>query len=51
MGGTDAIATNEDVDIEDAYSVHQIIEKHHIQLLIVGPEAPLVAGIVDELNA
>lgn len=45
--GTATIGTNIDVDILDFHEIEEIIEKHHINLMVVGPEAPLVEGIWD----
>lgn len=46
-GGTSQHGTNIDVDIMDFDDVDQIIQKKEINLLLVGPEAPLVKGISD----
>ena len=45
--GTDSIATNVDIDIMDFPSIGRFVRKHDINMLIVGPEAPLVEGIID----
>jgi len=45
--GTAQIARNHDIDILDFNSVRNIVESEGIDLLLVGPEAPLVAGITD----
>ena len=45
--GTAQIARNHDIDILDFSSVRHIVETEGIDLLLVGPEAPLVAGIAD----
>ncbi len=45
--GTESIATNYDIDILDFESIYYYVEKHDIELLLVGPENPLVEGIVD----
>jgi phosphoribosylamine--glycine ligase len=45
--GTDQIATNADLDPMDFSSVGRFIRKHDIAMLVVGPEGPLCAGIVD----
>ena len=48
--GTQKIAINIDEDISNFEAVYKIIKKHNIDLVIVGPEKPLVDGIVDFLN-
>lgn len=45
--GTADIATNHNLDILDFEAILQYVREHNIELLIVGPEAPLVEGIVD----
>ena len=45
--GTAKIATNIFADINDFKSLHSIFIKNKIDLIIVGPEKPLVGGIVD----
>lgn len=48
--GTKRYGTNVDLSISDFEGIRAFIEKHDIQLLIVGPEAPLCNGIVNELS-
>ena len=48
--GTQKIAENIKEDISDFDSLYQIIKKHNIDLVIVGPEQPLVDGLVNYLN-
>ena len=48
--GTKSIAKNLDVNISDFDLLLRTIKKNKIDLVIVGPEKPLVAGIVDYLN-
>lgn len=49
--GTDELGENlGDVDILDPKSVLKACEKHNIDLVFVGPEQPLAAGIVDALE-
>ena len=45
--GTEDIATNIRVDINDFKKIKEEVNKNKIDLLIVGPEQPLVDGIVD----
>lgn len=40
-----------DIDICNILSVLKCVEKHKIDFVIVGPEAPLAAGICDDLRA
>lgn len=46
-GGTSDIGVNVDLDLKDFESVGRFCIDHRINMLVVGPEAPLVAGIVD----
>ena len=45
--GTNRIAENVDIKIEDFKSIKNFCLNKNIELLIVGPEQPLVDGIVD----
>lgn len=49
-GGTDSVGTNVRIDISDFQQVKKSILDHAIELVVVGPEAPLVDGIVDYLK-
>lgn len=48
-GGTGLIARNLAINPEDLMEVATEINRNRIDLVIVGPEAPLAAGIVDSL--
>ncbi|MFQ5413186.1 MAG: phosphoribosylamine--glycine ligase [Phycisphaerae bacterium] len=48
--GTAAIAENVDADIADHDAVIAIARQRHVDLTVVGPEAPLCAGIVDRFE-
>ena len=48
--GTSEIAKNIDVDVLDFRKILQLIKLHKINFVIVGPEEPLVKGIVDYLE-
>ncbi|HKI45116.1 MAG TPA: phosphoribosylamine--glycine ligase [Balneolales bacterium] len=48
--GTAQIGTNVDCRIDDFDSVAEVIEKYAIDLTIIGPEQPLVDGLVDFLE-
>src|SRR2546426_2755817 len=39
------------VDVADHGAVIQFCKSHGVDLVVVGPEAPLCAGIVDDLTA
>jgi phosphoribosylamine--glycine ligase len=45
--GTSSIADNVEIDFSDFNKIKEFSIKHEITLLIVGPEKPLVDGIVD----
>ncbi len=48
--GTEEVAENISADISDFNSIYKIIKNNHIDIVVVGPEQPLVDGIVDFLN-
>jgi len=48
--GTQKIAINIKEEISNFAAIYNIIKKHNIDLVIVGPEQPLVEGIVDYLK-
>jgi len=48
--GTEKIAENINEDITDFESIYKIIKKKNIDIVVVGPEQPLVDGIVDYLK-
>ena len=48
--GIDEIAQCDAVDLEKPAAVAEYVETHGIDLTVVGPEAPLVAGLADELS-
>jgi phosphoribosylamine--glycine ligase len=48
--GIAEIATCADLDINDGAAVVAFAEEHAIDFVIVGPEAPLAAGVSDELR-
>jgi len=45
--GTKEIAENLDIGVNDFEAIKQSVIKHNINIVIVGPEDPLVNGIVD----
>ncbi|HBU77030.1 MAG TPA: phosphoribosylamine--glycine ligase, partial [Muricauda sp.] len=55
--GTSQIATNVEVGVNDFEAIKQLVLKESIELVVVGPEDPLVNGVHDfflkdtELNA
>ncbi len=49
-GGTADLGSNLDIRADDIDSILDEVVKRQIELVIVGPEAPLVAGIVDRLR-
>lgn len=48
-GGTKSFAINLDLDISDHKEILREVEAHKIDLVLIGPEAPLANGIVDFL--
>ena len=49
-GGTQSIAENINIDVNDFKSLLSFIISKNIELIIVGPEKPLVDGVVDFLE-
>ena len=48
--GTAMICQNLDVDILNFDEIYKTLKKYSIELVVIGPEIPLVAGIVDYLE-
>ena len=48
--GTFKIATNIDIDINNFEVLHKFLDENKIDLVVIGPEQPLVNGIVDYLE-
>ena len=48
--GTSSIATNIDIDLNDFEKLKDFIIKNEIDFIVIGPEKPLVDGIVDYLE-
>ena len=49
--GMEPVATLHDVDPMDGTAVAALAEQLHADLVVVGPEAPLVAGVADAVRA
>lgn len=49
--GTARLGKNLSINIMDFGQVADAIANHHIDLLVIGPEAPLVAGLTDHLRS
>lgn len=45
--GTKSLGTNLDIGVSDFDSIKEVVLEHKIELVIVGPEVPLVEGIHD----
>ncbi len=45
--GTAALGTNFPIDVNDFDAIKKVVVKHQINMVIVGPEVPLVGGISD----
>lgn len=50
-GGTTDLATNLDINVKDFSAVKAAVKENKVGLLVVGPEEPLVNGLVDTLKA
>ena len=48
--GTQKVAQNIKEEISNFNNIYKIIKKNKIDLVVVGPEQPLVDGLVDYLN-
>ena len=48
--GTYQIATNIDIDVDNFEQIKTFVAKNNVNLLIIGPEKPLVYGLVDYLK-
>ena len=48
--GTSEISENIDIDINNFEKIYKFLKNENIEILIVGPEQPLVNGIVDYLE-
>lgn len=48
--GTDQVAENVSLPLNDFEKIRSFIEKNDIQLTVIGPEKPLVEGIADSLE-
>ena len=48
--GTSLIAENKSIDLKDFEKIKDFIKKNEIDIVLVGPEQPLVDGIVDYLD-
>ena len=49
--GTEAIATNIAINVTDFKAIEKAVVKHDIEMVVVGPEDPLVQGIADYFSA
>ena len=49
-GGTEKIAINIKIDINDFKAIKEIILNNKIKMIVIGPEEPLVNGLVDYLK-
>jgi phosphoribosylamine---glycine ligase len=50
-GGTARDKRLQNLPITDVKALREFAQKEHIELTVVGPEAPLAAGVVDEFRA
>ncbi|MBV6647778.1 MAG: phosphoribosylamine--glycine ligase [Cyclobacteriaceae bacterium] len=49
-GGTDEVGTNLDIGVNDFAAIKTALIANQIALLVIGPEEPLVKGLVDALE-
>ena len=49
--GTAAVGENVQLDAADFDAVGRFVTEHRVEMLVVGPEAPLVAGIADHFKS
>ena len=49
--GTEAIATNLSLKVTDFKAIENAVVNHNIEMVVVGPEDPLVQGIADYFSA
>ncbi len=48
--GTSSLGTNLDIDVNDYNTVKQTALEHRVDLIVVGPEIPLIEGIHDSFS-
>ena len=46
-GGTGTVGTNVDIAVNDFAAIETFVQQHQIDLIVVGPEDPLVQGVYD----
>lgn len=49
-GGTSSFCTNVNINVGDFEKINEFIQSNQIDMLVVGPEAPLADGLVDYLK-
>jgi phosphoribosylamine--glycine ligase len=50
-GGTETVAENVPLDITDHAAVTDFARREHIDFVVIGPDAPAVAGLADDVRA
>ena len=50
-GGTETVAENIALDITDHAAVTDFARREHIDFVVIGPDAPAVAGLADDIRA
>ncbi|HEY9011709.1 MAG TPA: phosphoribosylamine--glycine ligase [Devosia sp.] len=50
-GGTEAIAENVEIDITDHAAVVDLAKENAVDFVVIGPDAPAVAGLADDVRA
>ena len=51
LPGNGGIPNSQAVDIRDFNAIHSFCQNHRVELIVVGPEVPLAAGIVNFFEA
>ena len=49
--GTEEISSNIDINLDNFHDLYNFINKEQIEIVVVGPEKPLVEGLVDFLES
>jgi phosphoribosylamine--glycine ligase len=50
-GGTGSMGTNVNIGVNDFPAIEKFVQENQVELIVVGPEDPLVNGVYDYFNA